>query len=483
MNAKTPGYRGKIMRFGSMLVVTLGIAIAYNGANNSFAASATFTGLGTLPGGSYTSSEAWDVSANGTVVVGESRSAAGTEAFRWTATDGMTGLGDLAGGIFHSRAIAVSGDGSVIAGSGESDPGGTEAFRWTTTGGMTGLGDLTGGKFLSFATSVSHDGSTVVGSSESASGMEAFLWTANSNMTGLGDLTGGSFLSRAYDVSDDGAVVVGQSASETGLEGFRYSPGTGMTGLNNFSQRVFRGVARGVSGDGNVVVGQSFSDFPTKGFRYNNGDLAFRWTGESGMATLGSLPSEDYVSRATVATVDGSVVVGWIHNRSTHVLDAFIWTADTGLRSLKDMLIQDYGLDLSGWTLTNAHAISADGTTIVGAGINPSGNLEAWRAYIPALRICWAEVKNDGIDQDCNGLDLTIEITTARYNARKKTVLVEATSSLQSAANLQVDGYGPMKWNHRRHLWKLKLRRVTSNPGIITVSGIEGSESTTVTVK
>jgi hypothetical protein len=43
------------------------------------------------------------------------------------------------------------------------------------------------------------------------------------------------------------------------------------------------------------------------------------------------------------------------------------------------------GLDLSGWTLTAATGVSDDGSVIVGRGINPSGDPEAWRAEVPEL--------------------------------------------------------------------------------------------------
>ena len=39
-------------------------------------------------------------------------------------------------------------------------------------------------------------------------------------------------------------------------------------------------------------------------------------------------------------------------------------------------------LDVSGWTLSSATAISADGFTIVGNGTNPSGQYEAWVANL-----------------------------------------------------------------------------------------------------
>ena len=47
------------------------------------------------------------------------------------------------------------------------------------------------------------------------------------------------------------------------------------------------------------------------------------------------------------------------------------------------MLVDDYGLDLTGWTLTYAGGISENGLSIVGIGTNPDGYSEAWIAAIP----------------------------------------------------------------------------------------------------
>jgi uncharacterized membrane protein len=81
---------------------------------------------------------------------------------------------------------------------------------------------------------------------------------------------------------------------------------------------------------------------------------------------------------------DGSVVVG--DGSSASGTEAFVWDAMNGMRSLKDVLTNVYSLDLTGWTLTEASAISADGRTIVGRGINPLNQQEAWVANLsPAL--------------------------------------------------------------------------------------------------
>ncbi len=53
------------------------------------------------------------------------------------------------------------------------------------------------------------------------------------------------------------------------------------------------------------------------------------------------------------------------------------------MRDPQDVLVSDPGLDLTGWTLTRAFDLSADGLTLVGDGTNPSGNREAWVATIP----------------------------------------------------------------------------------------------------
>ena len=49
--------------------------------------------------------------------------------------------------------------------------------------------------------------------------------------------------------------------------------------------------------------------------------------------------------------------------------------------SLKETLIGE-GLDVTGWTLSHATSVSADGFTIIGNGINPSGQSEGWVANL-----------------------------------------------------------------------------------------------------
>jgi hypothetical protein len=53
-----------------------------------------------------------------------------------------------------------------------------------------------------------------------------------------------------------------------------------------------------------------------------------------------------------------------------------------GMRRLDEVLVDDHGLDLTGWELLSAVAISDNGRTIVGLGYNPNGALEGWIARL-----------------------------------------------------------------------------------------------------
>ncbi|WP_046660893.1 HAF repeat-containing PEP-CTERM protein [Microcystis aeruginosa] len=355
--------------------ISLGIGLGAIGVTFP-AEAASFQGLGDLSGGSF-SSGASGVSADGSVVVGFSDRAAtgnpyiGWEAFRWTQATGMVGLGDLPGGDFGSLASEVSGDGSVVVGYSVSTNNFLNAFRWTQGTGMVGLGDLPGGGFDNFASGVSFDGSVVVGGSNTDIGPQAFLWTQAMGTVGLGDLPGGSSLSWAQGVSFDGSTVVGYSQSANGQEAFRWTQATGMVGLGDLPGGTFSSIANVVSADGSVVGGGSNSA---------NGWEAFRWTQATGMAGLGDLPGGIFSSYATGISADGSVLVGY--SESANGQESFIWNSTQGMRSLQQVLTNDYGLNLTGWTLSAATAIAADGLTVVGTGINPSGNYEAWIARL-----------------------------------------------------------------------------------------------------
>ncbi len=334
-----------------------------------------FMGLGDLMGGAQ-SSAGYAVTPDGAYVVGRSISASGGEAFRWTQVGGMVGLGDLSGGQFSSYALDISADGTVVVGQGSNQTTNSSAVRWVN-GVPSDLGALSLNG-LSTAWGVSADGAVVVGEADSPDGHVAFRWTAGDGMVPLGFLPGlpdGTSIpsSVSYAISSDGVTVVGASTSSSGWEAFKWQNnvmvGLGFVGEGRYSE------ARDVSADGSVIVGASNTTV-------NGGTQAFRWA--NGLMTgLGGIPGEPVGSSAQAVSGDGSIVVGAAGSSDPGGNTAFIWDASHGMRSVKDMLLDDYGISLSGWYLGEVRDISADGNTLVGHGWNPQGFSEGWIAHIP----------------------------------------------------------------------------------------------------
>ncbi len=364
------------------MLLRTSICLFFPIAPAAHAASYTFTGLGELPGGS-SDNQAWGVSADGTVVVGQGHSTVAggnSQAFRRTGGGGTVGLGMLSAGSPQSTAYGVSTDGAVVVGTGyptnDNSAPGSEAFRWTSGGGMIGLGFLPGGGNLGSATGseglgVSADGTDIVGYSTSASGSQAFRWTSGTGMVGLGYLSAASSVSVAFGASGDGSVVVGYGFSASGQEAFRWTSGGGMVGLGDLPGGIFSSVAFAVSADASVVVGSSNTA---------SGSEPFRWTSGGGMVGIGDLPGRIYGGAAAVSA-DGSVVVGSSNSASGQ--GAFRWTSGGGVFSVKDLLVANAVTNLTGWKLTAATGVSADGQTIVGYGVDPFGNGEGWIATVP----------------------------------------------------------------------------------------------------
>jgi uncharacterized membrane protein len=159
-------------------------------------------------------------------------------------------------------------------------------------------------------------------------------------MVGLG---GGN----AYDLSDDGSVVVGHQ--------FRWTSADGMTGGDSMI------TANSTSADGSVMVGDRFSAL---------GREAFRWTSTGGMVGLGDLPGGQFYSEGLDVSADGSLIVGESYSAVSWTYEAYLWDETNGMRSFQDLLSYGYGIDMSGWELKRAKAISADGSAIVGLGVN-----------------------------------------------------------------------------------------------------------------
>jgi probable HAF family extracellular repeat protein len=264
----------------------------------------------------------------------------------------MQDLGTLGGA--NSEAYAASGDGSAIVGRATNASGNYRPFRWTSAG----MQDLPSSppEFLSGdALDVSATGGAVVGLFGFAE-----RWTVAG---GLEDL--GSFSARG--ISSDGQVVVGMTGHAV-----RWTPTGGLQDLGTVGGT--ESFADDASANGSVVVGQS---------RDRNGFWkAFRWTAATGMRDIGTLGGP--MAAAYNVSDNGSVVVGRALTSSISSSDrAFRWTPQKGMQNLQQAL-QNLGVtSVNGWFLLGATGVSADGTVIVGEGINPAKEREAFRAVLP----------------------------------------------------------------------------------------------------
>jgi probable HAF family extracellular repeat protein len=331
-------------------------------AGGGFVSAQTFHGLGLPPGAASSASRA--VSADGSVVVGDGGLAFSGVGFRWSVAGGMQNLGTFPGGTY-SFAPAVSGDGLVVTGYGDS-PNGQRAYRWTSAGGFVDIGGLPGATQV-LGSDANADGSVLVGTCNAANGYRAFRWTRAGGMVSLGTLPGGA-ISFGYSVNSDGSVVVGDGYSPIGDVAFRWTSAGGMQNLGALPGGTFS-FAYAVSADGLVVVGDS--DSPS-------GDVAYRWTAGGGMVSLGTLPGGFAYMVSNAVSADGSVIVGGVIGPPD---TAFLWSVSLGIVDLNTYL-PTLGINLTGWTLTDAGGVSADGQTIVGTGIH-NGVEEAWIATLP----------------------------------------------------------------------------------------------------
>lgn len=113
-----------------------------------------------LPSG-YLGGQAWAISADGSVIVGEFYPPAGTvSAFRWTAAGGMVDLGFPSGSTANEgHAEGVSDDGNTVIGFFRHPVGGTTSFIWTPTS-YVEIFDTSG---IYGFNAISGDGSTIYG--------------------------------------------------------------------------------------------------------------------------------------------------------------------------------------------------------------------------------------------------------------------------------------------------------------------------------
>jgi uncharacterized membrane protein len=195
--------------------------------------------------GVHPSSYPSGVSADGTTVVGMSYD----QAVVWTADGSVMalGLGDF------SNVVAASSDGSIVAGDDRSDDNATEAFRWTATEGVVPLGHLPGDTNPThyFVADMTPDGRVIVGF-RAGEPTRGYRWTLDGGMVELDFLP--------TEISDDGRMMIGhvglnepviwtESGGVAELKPFLTSLGLDLAGWG-------LGGVTALSGDGTTIAGR-----------------------------------------------------------------------------------------------------------------------------------------------------------------------------------------------------------------------------------
>ncbi len=295
------------------------------------------------------------ISGDGKTVLGYCDTPFTRTTYRWTADAGLV---PFSSNIKDARAASF--DGSVIVGIV-----GQHAMRWTAATGPMDLGAIPS-TASSTAQAVSSDGSVIVGlgNSLSISG-NGYLWTAQTGMSLL-PLLPGTTSTSPNSISADGQTIAGNTRIGSNSNAIRWTATDGITNIGTLSPSPFSySQTNGMSGDGSTIIGVS------------NG-RPFRWSQATGMLAIPAGFFGNASGNAYSASYDGSMIVGSSID-SFSPQSAFLWTSQAGTKTIQQILGPFVP---SGWQLTNANGMSADGQTIVGSG-SFGGQTRAWVAHIP----------------------------------------------------------------------------------------------------
>ena len=332
--------------------IVLAAVLISLGACTHIARGASFQDLGNLP---FTIR---DVSDDGRVAVGNGF-VAGNKAFKWEAGV-VTELPGISPEMGETSAHGVSADGSVIVGRSRNADGRARAYRCEDSV-TSELAVLPGAERAIYAaTGVSPDGSVVVGEGDG----KLLKWDAG-GVSVIMDTPGRG---RRCFVSDDGSIVVGAYKSGVSTsQAFRSMSGV----VIDIAGSAANNAVYDMTPDGSVVIG---IDNQT-GYRWDEGVL----TDMASLIPPDAFPDGVRYAYPRALSADGSMVAGTVGSSGGRY--AALWD-DNAFYDLNDLLPREYGIDLTGWTLTSAEGISADGTVLFGHGIGPDGS-NTWMLTVP----------------------------------------------------------------------------------------------------
>lgn len=382
----------------AMLVVSTMSAVH---AQTVSAGGYSLTVLGDLGGPRNSRAYGSTVSADGKTIAGFYRrdeAPSDVVAFSWSAATGWQELAAPANAI-DSSVRAVSADGRISVGSIstprlDSSNGERRAVRWPGDGRAQNLFQGVSEKYMIGAAEVTNrDGSIVAGSFYSvASGNAMFRWDPHG---GFRQLTVGDFAGQFLAMNQAGDAATGFVGNVDGVYGSRAFIWTERSGIRMLptsdASATKWDMGWGVTADGQTVVGSIATGqiLDTPGGSAMLATEAARWTnGGTVVERLGMFDGDNY-SSASAVSADGRVVIGSSGNSKDFAERTFIWTRESGLRSL-DALLQSAGVSVGTLSLTGLIGLSPDGQTITGQGYredDPDGRIQFWQVHIDAATL------------------------------------------------------------------------------------------------
>ncbi|WP_337173560.1 hypothetical protein [Paludisphaera sp.] len=357
------------------------------------------------------------VSADGNVVVGFG--------FHWSSGEGLVPLVAPQGLSGIPAAKAVSADGSVIVGEITPNFGAVPAFRWSP--GQANVQTLPVGSLYADAYGVSSNGNTIVGYASSFDANANGVYRLSGGQASTVIPTNNTFTRyQVAGISSSASVIAGTGFERDGSSTiFRWANNSFTTLPEPLARSSF---ATAVSPDGSVIVGTR-----TIGFLQQ----AIRWTPQ-GVSDLGSRSSD---ATPNGVSANGSIIVGDLNPSG----NAFIWDQDQGIRDLKTVLVNEHGLgpSLQGWILGTATAITPDGLTIVGQGVDPQNRPAGWIVRLDAsIENPSAEISINGTVSKTDNITLFNPAVTGQPYAQPIHAIITNTGNATATFQLSVSAAG-----------------------------------------
>jgi uncharacterized membrane protein len=305
------------------------------------------------------------MTADGSKIVGTAYF--GAPGFYYTEAEGLVTIGGGCG----AGTFSISGDGSTIAGCTMDENDKQVAAKWLGGEDWLSLGSVPGAvscdASLSSSWGVDYYGHTAVGLAWLAQQCRAHAgsWdlVGGGPATDLGSLVDNR-ATRANGISGDGHVIIGWQDDEFGQrQGAKWIDGVESPVLTASGENV--GEVQWINFDGTAMCGSSYP--------YGSSD-AWVWNAKGGYTTISTGPIYKNNVVAIAASDDGSMVIG-IGRDPQGTPKGWLFSKGK-LTWMSDYLAKKHMA--AGWTGTIPTAISADGNTLAGQGINPDGQVEGW---------------------------------------------------------------------------------------------------------